>query len=286
MHQSQHDQKVYSLAREYLLSLDGVTPEILDRHLTISIDERPNTLADIYKHLLETAQNANMGPTVIGLAVGGIDKLAELLGGFQPATVTKRYGDNWETVLDDIVTHLKPTGKIRRTSRSLWPRFCRTIVSGAEFLAQFEDASDFYAWVDLFDQDDRLRPALPMLLSYEIEGVGFPLACDFIKELGYSAFGKPDVHLKKIFTALNLCPTQDDYQVFKAILRIARNVGVTPYNVDHLFWLIGSGNFHRDGRQIGRHRERFIVYAIKRMEDEAGPIFQATNQVISEDKNG
>jgi hypothetical protein len=96
-------------------------------------------LAEIYKHLLETAQNANMGLTVIGQAIGGIDKLAELLGGFQPATVTKRYGDNWERVLDDFVTQLKPTGKIHRTSRSLWPRFCKTIGSGAEFLGQFED---------------------------------------------------------------------------------------------------------------------------------------------------
>jgi hypothetical protein len=265
-HQFQYDQRVYELARKYLLSLDGVTPEMLDRHLTVSADERPTTLAAIYKHLLETAQNANMGPIVIGQAIGGVDKLADLLGGFQPKVVVDKYEKNWEAVLDDIMAQLTPRGKVRHTSRSLWPRFCKTIISGAKFLAQFDEASDFYEWVNIFDQDDRARPALPMLLSYEIDGLGFPLACDFIKELGYLNFGKPDVHIKKIFTTLKLCPTDNDYQVFKAILRVARNVGVPPYNVDHLFWLVGSGNFYQDGIQVGRHRVKFIVYATQRIE--------------------
>ncbi len=100
-----------------------------------------------------------------------------------------------------------------------------------------------------------------MLLSYEIDGFGFPLACDFIKELGYWDFGKPDVHLKKIFAALQLSPTENDYQVFKAIVRVARSVGVTSYNVDKLFWLIGSGNFYLDKIKVGQHRGEFIEYA-------------------------
>jgi hypothetical protein len=109
----------------------------------------------------------------------------------------------------------------------------------------------FYQWVDVFDQDDRSRPALPMLPGHEIDGIGFPLACDFIKCLGYLDFGKPDVHLKKIFMALQLSTSEDDYKIFKAIIRVVRNVGVTPFNVDAIFWLIGSGNFYRDGVQIG-----------------------------------
>ncbi len=261
--QIQRDQKSYDLARGYLLSLNGVTPEILDKHLSLSVDERPNSLAGIYKHLLETAQNANMGPKVIGQAIGGIDKLNVLLCGFEPVEVVVKYGDNWNVVLNDIVTQLKPRGKIRKSSRSLWPRFCKTITSGANFLTKFNNASGFYKWVDFFDQDERARPAFPMLLSYEIDGFGFPLACDFIKELGYLNFGKPDVHLKKIFVALGLSLKEDDYQVFKTIVRVASNVGVTPYNVDKLFWLIGSGNFYLDGINTGRNRNKFIEYATK-----------------------
>jgi hypothetical protein len=261
--QPQRDRESYTLAREYLLSLDGVTPEVLDRHLSPSAVERPDSLAGIYKHLLETAQNRNMSRNVIGRAIGGIDNLGGLLCRFRPAGVVEKYGNSWEGVLDDIITQLKPGGKIRRSPRSLWPQFCKTITSGAEFLAKFSKASDFYEWVEYFDQDDRARPALPMLLSYEIHGLGFPLACDFVKELDYPNFGKPDVHLKKIFAALELSVTEDNYQVFKAIVRVARNVGVPPYNVDKLFWLIGSGNFYLDGTKVGRHRDKFIDYATK-----------------------
>ncbi|UCG12723.1 MAG: hypothetical protein JSU72_19975 [Deltaproteobacteria bacterium] len=260
--QAQRDRKVYALGKEFVLDLGVVTPETLEEHLSHSGDERPDsTLAGIYRHLLGSAQSPNMSPNVIGQAIGGIDKLDAVLGGFEPTAVMEKYGSNWEAVLGDIITQLRPQGKIRRSPRSLWPRFCKTITSGAEFLAQFKDASDFYEWVDLFDQDDRVRPALPMLLSYEIDGFGFPVACDFLMVLGYSNFAKPDVHLKKIFVALGLCSSEDDYQIFRAVLRVARNVGVTPYNVDQVFWLIGSGNFHFVGVKIDRNRDKFIEYA-------------------------
>ena len=264
--QAQRDRRAYALAREYLLSIEGVTPDMLERQLSYSLDDRPDSLSGIYRQLLGSATSPGMSPKVIGQAIGGIDNLSSLLGGFQPAAVVGKYGNDWEAVLDDIVTELKPSGQIRRSPRSLWPRFCKTIISGAEFLAQFEDASDFYDWVETFDRDDRSRPALPIFLSHEIYGVGFPVACEFIMDLGYSNYCKVDVHIKKIFSALGLCPTEDNYQVFKAMVRVAGNVGVTPYNVDQVFWLIGSGSFFRCGIEVGRHRGAFIEHAKNHMQ--------------------
>ena len=106
-----------------------------------------------------------------------------------------------------------------------------------------------------------------MLLSQEIEGFGFALSCDFLKELGYINFPKPDVHLRDIFTALGLCEDKpDDYKLFKAVIRLAENAGVTPYNADKVFWLIGSGYFYDDPHigkngRVGRLKEVFIDYA-------------------------
>lgn len=99
-----------------------------------------------------------------------------------------------------------------------------------------------------------------MLLSLEIDGFGFALACDFLKEIGFFNFGKPDVHLKNIFYSLILTSSTNDYAVFKAIFRIANNVGVTSYKVDKLFWLIGSGNFYLDDIKVGNHRNEFISF--------------------------
>jgi thermostable 8-oxoguanine DNA glycosylase len=134
-------------------------------------------------------------------------------------------------------------------------------------MAQFSSAAEFYQSVEFFDRDDRARAALPMLLDKEIKGFGFALACDFLKELGYVNFAKPDVHLRDIFIGLKLCPANaDDYEIFKAVVRVAKNAQVTPYNVDKLFWLIGSGDFYDDEQigekgKIGSHKAKFIAYA-------------------------
>jgi len=138
-------------------------------------------------------------------------------------------------------------------------------------MTQFETADDFYKWVDFFDSDSRARAALPMLLDNEIKGLGFALACDFLKELGYINFAKPDVHLRDIFMGLKLCPPKvNDYQVFKAVIRLAKNAGVPPYSADKLFWLVGSGYFYDDEHigdkgRIGSCKKPFIEYALGKL---------------------
>jgi hypothetical protein len=82
------------------------------------------------------------------------------------------------------------------------------------------------------------------------------------------------VHVKRIFLALELSPWgTSDYEVFKAVARMASNVGVTPYNVDKLFWLIGSGYFYRNPEvglngKIGRRKKQFIEMAQAALEQE------------------
>jgi hypothetical protein len=222
--------------------------------------------------MLESVQSANMKAGVIGGSIGGVGKLAPVLCDFEPAEVLEKYRSGWEGVLDDIVAQLKPRGTVPRTSRSIWPRYCRSVLSGARFLSQFSTADDFYRWVDLFDEDERARPALPLLLAQEIEGFGFALACDFLNGLGYENFSKPDVHVKDIFGGLGLCAEgAGDYEVFRAVGRLARNAGVTPYNADKLFWLVGSGYFYDDPHignkgRIGRHKKEFIEVARETLE--------------------
>jgi hypothetical protein len=268
------DRAAYTLAKDFLLRSGaerGVTPELIEKYLHLSTP-RPSTLAGLYERMLESAQSANMKAGVIGGSIGGVGKLGPVLCDFEPAEVLEKYRSGWEGVLDDIVAQLKPRGSVPRTSRSIWPRYCRSVLSGARFLSQFSTADDFYRWVDLFDKDERARMALPLLLAQEIEGLGFALACDFIMGLGYENFSKPDVHVKDIFWALGLSPYgTSDYEVFRAVARVARNADITPYNVDKLFWLIGSGYFYEDpdvGKQgrIGTQKQRFIEVAKEQLE--------------------
>jgi hypothetical protein len=280
VNQQQLDRAAYTLAKDFLLQSGagkGVTRESIEKYLHLSAP-RPDTLAGLYEHMLESAQSANMKAGVIGGSIGGVANLAPVLCDFEPAEVLEKYRSGWEGLLDDIVAQLKPRGSVPRTSRSIWPRYCRSVLSGARFLSQFSTTDDFYRWVDLFDEDERARPALPLLLAQEIEGFGFALACDFLKELGYENFSKPDVHVKDILRALGLSPWgTTDYEVFRAVARVARNAGVTPYNVDKLFWLIGSGNFYEDPHvgnrgRIGSKKEEFIEVAKAQLEERQTPI--------------
>ena len=178
------------------------------------------------------------------------------------------------SVLDDFVSRLVSRGIINLTPTGLWPKYCRTILCSARFLSRFSSADDFYEWVDFFDGDERARLSLPLLLATEVDGFGFALACDFLKELGYENFSKPDVHVKDIFWALGLSPWgTNDYEVFKAVARVARHAGVTPYDVDKLFWLIGSGYFYGNPEigingKIGRLKKQFIETAQTVLEQE------------------
>ncbi|MHC9544030.1 MAG: hypothetical protein AB9903_31335 [Vulcanimicrobiota bacterium] len=268
------DHKAYTLAKNYLPSLNikGVNAALIEKYMTpFSKTPKPVSKQDIYLRALVSAQNANMRAGVIGGAIGGVDRLSSVLEGFLPKAILKKYGNSCDAVLDEIAEKLIPRGEIRRTPRSIWPKYCKTILSTARFIEQFDSAGDFFDWVEKFDRDERTRSALPMLLSHEIEGFGFALACDFLKEIGYMNYSKPDVHLREIFTALKLCPDKtSDYHLFKAIIRVAEHSNVSAYAVDKVFWLIGSGYFYddphvgKDGR-VRSWKKEFIEYAYSQL---------------------
>ena len=79
----------------------------------------------------------------------------------------------------------------------------------------------------------------------------FPLVCNALKELGYSEYPKPDVHLIDVISAAGFCEP-DEFAVFETIVNISNEVQhkgdktATPYKVDKIIWLICSGNFNLD----------------------------------------
>lgn len=272
------DKAAYDLAFKYLIKHSrnkGVTKKLIDKYLHFSENtHRPKDIEGvdgIYYRILNSAQNANMKAGVIGKAIGGVENLRKVLFRFNPLKVLSKYGANWKKLLDDIEIKLAPHGEVRRKKNSIWPKYCQTILSAASFMIKFSSAEDFYRWVDSLYNDQKTRVALPMIVSCEVHGIGFALACDFLKELGYVDFGKPDIHIKQIFGDLRLCEQKaSDYHVHQAILRIARNVQKNPYTVDKLFWLIGSGNFYDDTHigkkgKIGSLKKGFISYAKRRL---------------------
>ena len=244
------NKELFKFAYKFLLSKEGVTDELIKKHIKPEFP-KPKDINVIFQRLCETAQNKQMSSKVIGDSIGGVENLRKILFDFNPKQVATNYTKmDSDKLLDRIILDIKPNGKIRRTSRSIWPQFCQSVIDAAYFLNEFENAESFYNWADFFANDEKAKPALPMMISIEISGIGFPLACDFLKEIGFLNFGKPDVHLKDIFRELSLIDPNErstmkqDYHTLKLIDQIAVSNNVTAFEVDKIFWLIGSGNFY------------------------------------------
>ena len=272
------DIAVYNLAKEFLLNL-GI-PEIdqplLEEYCRISINcSRPNRWDTVFMQFLESAQSHQSSPKVIGNSIGGVKNLASILENFEPLRICLKFSgvDAPNDLLDEIKAKLNPKGEFRRTPKSLWPRYVKTILSGAQFFSSFNTVLDFFSFCDAFNSSQITRPALPMVLEHRIYGIGFALACDFLKEIGYLEFGKPDVHIREIFTSIGLAhQVADDLAILEAVQRVAEHVKVSPFAVDRVFWLIASGNFFKDSERIGNQgrigsqKRQFIQYVHARLD--------------------
>ncbi|OHB66105.1 MAG: hypothetical protein A2Y76_03545 [Planctomycetes bacterium RBG_13_60_9] len=125
---------------------------------------------------------------------------------------------------------------------------------------------EFLCYVEDFDRNPNTRPALPFLIGHEVFGVKFALACDFLKEIGFSNYSKPDTHLLDIFTGLGLSD-RDPLSVFRAVTEMSVDVQETPYAVDKVFWLIGSGNLYNHARTFHTDKDEYVRMALSAWEE-------------------
>ncbi len=190
------------------------------------------------------------------------NQIKGLLFDFDPAEIKKEYGKEkgLYSLIDVFNTKLSLKKKIDVQKDRQWREFCEGVISIAVFLSEFQDKKAFDAFVNDFQRNKYSREALPMLLDKEISGFGFALACDFLKEVGYDGYPKPDVHLMDVFQKSGLCK-RNDYDVFKTIIEVAGTVGKTPYEVDKRIWLVCSGNFYYDKKVTGKKNE--LVEAVQ-----------------------
>lgn len=176
----------------------------------------------------------------------------------------KRILDEYKTdedLLDTFAREFDLDRKGFKRKNNSWVKYSRAVLSASRFMSQFEDAKKFEDFVDVFFQEELTMVALPLLLSKEIYGLGFAIGCDFLKEIGYGQYPKPDVHLIDIFSALGLS-SRDELDCYKAIVRMADYVVETPFKVDKVFWLIGSGEFG-PGVPVRSMKKEFIEYMKK-----------------------
>ena len=243
--------------------------EILRKEFDYYGKNKAHTLNDVYRRMLFSLINRQGFPNFIGL--GSIDKISDILFDYDARCVYMEYGNDFERLFSRIKERFPEKSIDIQRQRSAWYQFTTGIISASKFLSTIDSFEEFDAFVDSFSYNEYTVAALPMLLEKEIFGFGFALACDFLKEAGYTNYGKPDVHLIEIFEGVGIVQDRSVFETFKTIVKMAREVDESPVVVDKLFWLIGSGKFHHsadgDGRLDGSHylftgrkRQEFIEY--------------------------
>lgn len=218
---------------------------VLSQHLDLQDGSQNHVnLSEVYAGLLFSAQNTQGKPNQIGGAIGGIHNLGRITFDFDPHQVAEHYKSGSE-IFAQVQAVLRPRGLVNPASSGVWPKYCRTIMEGAAFLAQFKDGADFYGWANSMYQDPRSLDAVPMLISQAVFGVGYNLACDFLKEKGFIEYGKPDVHIQDLLKSVGLCNDKTtDLEYQRELRAIAKVAGVSAYKVDKIVWLVGSGDFY------------------------------------------
>lgn len=252
-------QKTYELACSFLRSMlpDQLSESDLNKYF-IGDSRDFTSIQDIYERFIYSAQNYQGMPNVIKY--------------HQRREVIKRILCNFDVVNIQNMEVEKLYQKFRKefnvtskdTKRNSWRKWSFSIIDTAKFISNFKSVDDFRGFVERFNYNRLTRMALPLLISTKIRGIGFALACDTLKELGYLSYPKPDVHLIEVFSQIGLS-NEHPISVFETIVEMAYvckdiDPESSPYKLDKIIWLICSGKFYLDGINIDGRKMEFIKY--------------------------
>ncbi len=251
------NQIVYRTACQYLHEIkpEQITNDELRRYF---LGDRKDfsTLEDVFEQIIHSAQNYQRMPNVIKYQERR-ENIKSILYNFDLERIS-------QCDVEELYQKFRYEFNVTSADNKFnsWHKWSKSIVDAANFMSNFKDIEDFIRFVTQFDYNLPTRIALPLLISTKISGIGFALACDFLKELGYTSHPKPDVHLIQVFVGAGLS-SNDPISVFEAIVRMAEDckdidLEVTPYKIDKIIWLICSGRFYLDDINIGRHKEELI----------------------------
>jgi len=264
---------VFNAAVQFLNNIVIQHPKLNELILKQHLEQKSefDNITDANRRLVESLQNRNMMTSVINFREKE-ERLRAILYDYNPKKIIQEY-----STVDSLFRRFQDEFVIINGKRNLWRKFSEGILSGSKFLSSFKNKKEFDGFIHTFSLNKYTRAALPLLLSREIRGFGLALACDFLKELGYRDYPKPDRHLIKIFNSLGLSESEDPYDAYKSIVEMAEVVKKDAYTVDKVFWLIGSGKFNLVDIKVGNHCDKFIEYGNKVLREKQKSFVNGSN---------
>lgn len=235
--------QLYEFANCFLRTKLDIPNDTIEQEVNFYKNLKVSSLNDVFKRMVVSLKNKQAYDRFIA----DVELFRDILEDFDPKKVYKKYSSNSEKLFDDFKERFGSNYKMDKSNKkNAWVQYSIGVLSCAKFLNNFKDLDNFNSFINAFSFNEFTIASLPMLLDKEIHGFGFALACDFLKELGYTQYGKPDVHLKDIFFELGLVENKSEYEVFKMLVKISKIVEEDPVKVDKVFWLICSRKHNKN----------------------------------------
>jgi len=243
-------QQIWKISNQYLNDL--ANPLGVNYKAYLSPKKSPNNMKEVMHQFAFSLQNRQRVKNSIKFK-DNKNALQAILCQFEPKLICKTYR-NGQEIFRKFTKNKKLRSEFKH-SENTWKKYANYIYSASTFLSQFKNINDFNQFLDKFSYNTYTKSSLPMLLAKEIDGFGFALACDCLKELGLEYYPKPDVHIIEILKKLDLIDKKDQYIAYKTLIKIADQIGCTAYSLDKIFWLNCTGNFDNDSLQNDTKRK-------------------------------
>lgn len=236
MKELKNKKTIYKDSYNFLFKeLKIVNPTLSDDQIKKVIDEKVSqniaSIDKVYELLLEILQEHQMYPSVIKFYERKKD-IEEYIGF---PDLNKISTLNSRELCDYFKT------KYNSTSKTCWSQYCDGIITGAKFLCEFKTIEELSQKLNTYESDCEL---IKMIKS-KIKGMGYALACSFLKDLGYEEYLKPDTYVKCICLELGLIKNKNDnYCCLKKMQELAEINNVKAYMLDRIFWMICSNKVY------------------------------------------
>lgn len=233
---------IYSYCYQYLLGIkpNNVTVPQIDLFISEADSGHCSTLSDAYRMLAIVLQDYQGLPNSIKFFEREVTYRG-LLCNYSVSKVAKLSRDEIYRKFTDAYTF-----ETKNPKRSNIRKYTYGLHDGAVFLNGFKDYDSFKLFINAFELNKYTKEALPLLLEKEVFGLGFASACNWLKELGFIEYPKPDTHMIDAFSSIGLC-NKDPISCYKAMVDVATQCNVEPYKLDKVIWLICSQDFYRLG---------------------------------------
>ncbi len=241
---------IFNYAEKYLVDN---CPENIDLLNYFNIEKSYSSINEVSEILIICLQNRNIMPKIIKFNENK-DIFKNILFDFSPEEILFHY-NNEEILFNKFKENFQI--KNAESKKNLWYQYAKSIISVCKFLIKFKNEKYFDNFINSFNSNMLSKTALINILTKEIYGLGFSLACEFLIKLGYSDYPIVDVNLKEIFYKLNICK-DDEYEVFKEIVKMAELSGKTAYHVYKMLYINTTGDYYLNNIKLKESVVNFI----------------------------